>query len=196
MWRPTNHTPEAVARFRERREETGIGASSAMRSTSSTPPRPIRSSTRSRSRRCVRRSRLPRDRGGGRHLPCRLASRRRLRGRPRADRAGTPGAARADDRRPLAADGELGRNRRHDRPLDRRARRIHAALDHHPRLGICLDSCHWYASASTSPTRRARRRRRRPRRQIGLDRLRCLHVNDSKERSARTATATPRSGQG
>ena len=24
MWRPTNHTPEAVARFRERREEAGI----------------------------------------------------------------------------------------------------------------------------------------------------------------------------
>ena len=26
MWRPTNHTPEAVARFRERREEAGIGS--------------------------------------------------------------------------------------------------------------------------------------------------------------------------
>src|SRR5262245_54195889 len=24
MWRPTNHTPEAVARFRTRREEVGI----------------------------------------------------------------------------------------------------------------------------------------------------------------------------
>ena len=23
---------------------------------------------------------------------------------------------------------------------------IHAALDHHPRLGLRLDSCHWYAS--------------------------------------------------
>ena len=26
MWRPTNHTPEAVARFRERREEAGIAS--------------------------------------------------------------------------------------------------------------------------------------------------------------------------
>ena len=26
MWRPTNHTPEAVARFRERREAAGIGS--------------------------------------------------------------------------------------------------------------------------------------------------------------------------
>ena len=23
---------------------------------------------------------------------------------------------------------------------------IHEALDHHPRLGLCLDSCHWYVS--------------------------------------------------
>ena len=26
MWRPTNHPPEAVAKFRERREEAGIGS--------------------------------------------------------------------------------------------------------------------------------------------------------------------------
>ncbi|HVI36497.1 MAG TPA: endonuclease IV, partial [Gaiellales bacterium] len=26
MWRQTNHTPEAIARFRERRAETGLGA--------------------------------------------------------------------------------------------------------------------------------------------------------------------------
>ena len=59
---------------------------------------------------------------------------------------------------------------------------IYAALDHHPRLGVCLDSCHWYASgvdvtdkavldAAVADLDR----------QIGLDRLRCLHVNDSKE---------------
>ena len=54
------------------------------------------------------------------------------------------------------------------------------ALDRHPRLGICLDSCHLYASgydvtdpaavdelvAEVDET-------------IGLDRLRALHVNDS-----------------
>ena len=54
------------------------------------------------------------------------------------------------------------------------------ALDRHPRLGICLDSCHLYASgydigdpaavdalvAEVDGT-------------IGLDRLRALHINDS-----------------
>lgn len=55
------------------------------------------------------------------------------------------------------------------------------ALDGHERLGVCLDSCHWWASGVdvTSPaalddalddldTR------------LGLDRLRLLHVNDAK----------------
>ena len=58
---------------------------------------------------------------------------------------------------------------------------IHEALDRHPRLGLCLDSCHWYVSGVdvTDPEvldvavadLDAR---------IGLDRLRCLHVNDTK----------------
>ena len=54
-------------------------------------------------------------------------------------------------------------------------------LDRHPRLGVCLDSCHLYVSG----VRRdrpgcGRRGPRRARRRVGLDRLRCLHVNDSK----------------
>ena len=63
-----------------------------------------------------------RDRRRRRRLPRRLASRLRLRARPRARPAGDGAGARADDRRDLAPDGELGRRRRHDRPLDRRAR--------------------------------------------------------------------------
>ena len=55
------------------------------------------------------------------------------------------------------------------------------ALDDHPRLGICLDSCHWWASGvdvsdpaaldSALEDLDAR---------VGLDRVRVLHVNDSK----------------
>ena len=54
------------------------------------------------------------------------------------------------------------------------------ALDRHPRLGVCLDSCHWFVSGVDVT---------RPRvldaalvdveARIGLDRLRCLHVNDA-----------------
>ena len=58
---------------------------------------------------------------------------------------------------------------------------IHDALDHHPRLGLCLDSCHWYVSGVDVTDKAvldaaiAEIDER-----IGLDRLRCLHVNDSK----------------
>jgi deoxyribonuclease-4 len=55
------------------------------------------------------------------------------------------------------------------------------AVDGHPRLGICLDSCHWWASGVDVSDRTvlaealddldAR---------LGIDRLRVLHVNDSK----------------
>jgi deoxyribonuclease-4 len=55
------------------------------------------------------------------------------------------------------------------------------AVEGHPRLGICLDSCHWWASGIDVSDRAtlatalddldAR---------VGLDRLRVLHVNDSK----------------
>ncbi len=58
---------------------------------------------------------------------------------------------------------------------------LYERLDAHPRLGICLDSCHLYVSGCDVTDRAAldsvldeldTR--------IGLDRLRALHVNDSK----------------
>jgi deoxyribonuclease IV len=54
------------------------------------------------------------------------------------------------------------------------------ALDAHPRLGVCIDSCHWWASGvdvTDSEALDAALRDLDAR--IGLDRLRCLHVNDS-----------------
>jgi deoxyribonuclease-4 len=57
------------------------------------------------------------------------------------------------------------------------------ALDGHERLGICLDSCHWWASgvdvtdaAALDDAVRDLDER------MGLERLRVLHVNDSKTR--------------
>jgi deoxyribonuclease-4 len=55
------------------------------------------------------------------------------------------------------------------------------ALDRHPRLGICLDSCHLYVSGYdvTDPTTLDALVTEVAGR-IGLDRLRALHANDSK----------------
>jgi deoxyribonuclease IV len=54
------------------------------------------------------------------------------------------------------------------------------ALDGHRRLGVCLDSCHWWASGVdvTDPEALDAAVQDLDSR-IGLDRLRCVHVNDS-----------------
>jgi deoxyribonuclease-4 len=58
---------------------------------------------------------------------------------------------------------------------------IHDALGRHERLGVCLDSCHLFASGYdiTKPAALDEVLQKLDR-EIGLDRLRCLHVNDSK----------------
>jgi deoxyribonuclease IV len=58
---------------------------------------------------------------------------------------------------------------------------IYHALDGHERLGVCLDSCHLFASGYdvTKPAALDELLEQLDR-EIGLDRLRCLHVNDSK----------------
>jgi deoxyribonuclease-4 len=57
---------------------------------------------------------------------------------------------------------------------------IYDRLDRHPRLGVCLDSCHLYASGVdvTDPAQLDAALDELDA-SIGLDRLRALHVNDS-----------------
>ncbi len=55
------------------------------------------------------------------------------------------------------------------------------ALDGHRRLGVCLDSCHWWASGVDVTDAEALDVALRDLdSQIGLERLRVLHVNDAK----------------
>ena len=57
---------------------------------------------------------------------------------------------------------------------------IYERLDRHPRLGICLDSCHLYVSGVDVTDRAALDALLDELdSSIGLDRLRALHVNDS-----------------
>jgi deoxyribonuclease IV len=58
---------------------------------------------------------------------------------------------------------------------------IYERLDRHPRLGVCLDSCHLYASGYDVTERgELDRLLEELDRRIGLARLRAVHVNDSK----------------
>ena len=84
-----------------------------------------------------------------------------------------------DDRLWLLLENSAGAGGTIGRSVDELGR-ILEQLDGHPRLGICLDSCHWWVSGIdvTDPEvlhaalveLGAR---------IGLDRLRCLHINDA-----------------
>jgi deoxyribonuclease IV len=54
------------------------------------------------------------------------------------------------------------------------------AVDRHPRLGLCLDSCHWWASGvDVSDPDALEAALEDVDAELGLDRLRVLHVNDS-----------------
>ena len=54
------------------------------------------------------------------------------------------------------------------------------AVDRHPRLGLCLDSCHWWASGvDVSDPAELEGALELLDRRIGIDRVRVLHVNDS-----------------
>ncbi len=54
------------------------------------------------------------------------------------------------------------------------------ALERHPRLGVCLDSCHWWASGvDVSDPAELDAALLEADERIGLERVRVLHVNDS-----------------
>jgi deoxyribonuclease-4 len=58
---------------------------------------------------------------------------------------------------------------------------IFERMDRHPRLGICLDSCHLFASGTDVTDRNTLDRLLEEMDStFGLDRIRALHVNDSK----------------
>ena len=87
---------------------------------------------------------------------------------------------RCDDATWLCMENSAGTGGTIGRSLEELAA-LYEALDHHPRLGVCLDSCHLYASGYdvTKPAELDRVVDEVDR-AFGLDRLRVLHVNDSK----------------
>jgi deoxyribonuclease-4 len=182
MWRPTNHAPEAVARFRERREEAGIESvvchALYLVNLASTDPVVYEKSIAA-----MRASLAAADAIGAEGVIFHVGS--HLGAGFEAGLEQVVPALRGllelttDDlwllmENSAGAGGTIGRS------TDELAA-IHEALDHHPRLGICLDSCHWYVSGVdvTDPAVLAVAVTEIDER-IGIDRLRCLHVNDSK----------------
>ena len=182
MWRPTNHTPEAVARFRERREEAGIESvvCHALYLVNLASPDPeIHGKSVAAMRSSLEAAAAIGAEGVIFHVGSHLGSGFEA-GLERVVPALQELLELTTDDLWLLMENSAGAGATIGRSTDELAA-IHDALNHHPRLGLCLDSCHWYVSgvdvtdAAVLDAALADVDAR-----IGLDRLRCLHVNDTK----------------
>jgi deoxyribonuclease-4 len=182
MWRPTDHTEEQVERFRARRDEAGIGAvvcHALYLVNLASPDDQLYERSRAAMRATVDAacaigaegvvfhvgSHLGTgfDAGVARIVPAMQELLDACDGRTRLLLENTAGTG-----------GTIGRS-------TAELEALFEALDGHPLLGVCLDSCHWWASGVdvTDPAALDEAVSDLERR-IGLDRLLCLHVNDSK----------------
>jgi len=181
MWRPTQHTPEQVERFRARREDTGVGsvvchALYLVNLASSNPELHAKSVAAMRA--TLRAASAVGAEGVifhvGSHLGAGLAA-----GLERAVPAMRSLLELTTDDLWLLLENSAGAGGTIGRSIDELGLLIDA-LDRHPRLGICLDSCHWWVSGVdvTDPAALDDAVAELDAR-IGLDRVRCLHINDS-----------------
>jgi deoxyribonuclease IV len=181
MWRPTAHSEEALARFRERRSETAIGSvvcHAVYLVNLATLDDDMYEKSRTAMEATVDTACALGAEGVVFHVGSHLGA---------GFDAGVKRAApilrelldRCGDRTQVLLENTAGAGG----TMGRSAEELEAlfiALDGHPALGLCLDSAHWYASGVdvTDPATLADALDDLDRR-IGLDRLRCLHVNDS-----------------
>jgi deoxyribonuclease-4 len=181
MWRPTAHKPEAIERFRAQRAEAGIGAVACHAlylCNLAAPDRDVY-------RKSVAALQATVDAAVaigaeavvfhvGSHLGTGFAA-----GKRRVVSALKKVLPRAEGDTWVLMEDSAGTGDTMGRSIGELATLIDA-LDRHPRLGICLDSCHLYASGYdvTDPAALDELVAEVDA-SIGLDRLRALHVNDS-----------------
>jgi deoxyribonuclease IV len=181
MWRPTNHTAEAIAAFRAKRAEHGIGGvvcHALYLCNLAAPDRAVH-------RKSIAALQATVDAGNaigadgvifhvGSHLGAGLRA-----ALNRTSRALTQILERCDGDTWLLIENSAGTGDTIGRSLEELHTLIER-LDCHPRLGLCLDSCHLYASGYdvTDPEKVDELVRNLDER-VGLDRVRALHINDS-----------------
>jgi deoxyribonuclease-4 len=181
MWRPTDHTAEAVERFRTRRGEAKIRSvvCHALYLINLASPDQV---IYDKSRAALRSTLEVADAIGaegvifhvGSHLGAGLEA-----GLERVVPAMRELLELTTDDLWLLMENSAGTGGTIGRSTDELAA-IYEALDHHPRLGVCLDSCHsWATGVDVTDFQVLDALLTDLDARIGLDRLRCLHVNDS-----------------
>jgi deoxyribonuclease-4 len=182
MWRPTNHDPASFERFRERRAEAGIKGvvCHALYLINLASPND------DLYQKSVQALQNTLDVGGGIgaegvifHVGSHQGAGFEA-GLERIVPALRQCLERSTDETWLLLENTAGTGDTIGRSIDELAT-IVARLDRHPHIGICLDSCHLYASGYDVTDRDALDRLiEEVDEKIGLDRLKALHVNDSK----------------
>jgi deoxyribonuclease-4 len=181
MWRPTAHPDEELARFRSRRKEAEVGAvlcHALYLVNLSSRDRAIRRKSRAALVATMETAVAIEADAVVFHVGSHLGY-----GFKNALRAVVP-ALRAlleltTDRLWLCMENTAGAGGTIGRDVAELAA-ICDRLDGHPRLGVCIDSCHWWASGVDVSDRDALDEAvGEVGEQLGLERLRCLHVNDA-----------------
>jgi deoxyribonuclease-4 len=180
-WRPTNHKPESFERFKERRAETGIGAvvchALYLVNLASPDDELYRKSVDSLRNTIEVACGIEADAVVfhiGSHLGAGLDA-----GIDRVCGAMRELLELCGDRVWFLMENTAGTGGTIGRSLDELAT-LFDRLDAHPRLGICLDSCHLFASGvDVSKRDELDRFVDEVDARMGLERLRALHVNDS-----------------
>jgi deoxyribonuclease IV len=181
MWRPTNHKPEAIERFKEKRRDAGIGGvvcHALYLVNLAAPDDAIYEKSITAMRATVDAACAIEADGVIFHVGSHLGAGFEA-GLERTCAALAQILERCEGDTWLLMENSAGAGATIGRSLEELAV-LMERLDHHPRLGVCLDSCHLYVSGYDVTDRGAldalvveldgR---------IGLDRLRALHVNDS-----------------
>ena len=181
MWRPTAHKPDAIERFKARRVEAGVRGvvcHALYLCNLAAPDDAIYEKSVAAMRATVDTA-CAIDADGvifhvGSHLGAGFEA-----GRERVVAALEQVLERCAGDTWLLMENSAGAGGTIGRSVDELALLVDA-LDRHPRLGICLDSCHLYVSGCDVTDRAALDALVRDvDGSIGLDRLRALHVNDS-----------------
>jgi deoxyribonuclease-4 len=179
-WRPTNHDPASFERFREKREEAGIGGvlCHAVYLTNLASPDPV---TYERSVATLRNTTEVACAIGGDvvfHVGSHLGSGLEA-GLEHVAPALEQALELCTDETWLLMENSAGAGGTIGRSIEELAT-IHERLGRHPRLGICLDSCHlWVSGVDVTDAAALEACLDELDSAIGLDRLRALHVNDA-----------------
>jgi deoxyribonuclease-4 len=181
MWRPTNHKPEAIERFKARRAEAGIGGvvcHALYLCNLAAPDDTIWEKSVATMRATVDAASAIEADGVIFHVGSHLGAGFEA-GLERTCRALAQVLERCRGNTWLLMENSAGAGGTIGRSLDELAALLDR-LDGHPRLGVCLDSCHLYVSGYdvTDPVAVDELVRSFDA-GVGLERLRALHVNDS-----------------